>query len=530
MEKGFRMRRLLLLSFIVPFFCNAQISSDSVIMTVAGKEISLAEFEYMATKNNEVDLTNKKSLNAYVDLFKNFKLKVADAENLGLDNTNSFQSEYRKYKAELTESYMNDQQGQDAVTKMIYDRGDRVLSLRYILFAFPGVVVSKDTLAVYQKAYSAYERIKAGEDFDKVAERVVKEDSTSQLVFSGKNESLLPLKALKAFDNVAWNMKEGELSIPFRTSAGYYLIQLDKHKPNQGQVRVAHILFRVNDSENEELSSEKLKLANEVRERLLSGESFEELAKEFSEDEGNAGKGGVLPFFSHGVMVPEFELAAFNLKEKGAVSSPVKTAFGYHLIKLIDKKPRSSYEEEKDRIASVMRKDEWNFEFYNSFDTRLKKEYGYTFYPEAYAKLERVCDSYFPTDSMFFKQLKDEQDTLAIINNRVIDLTEFCYYLYRNPFSTKTYSKDFMQEVYDLFLRDVVKAHERENLETKHPEYLHLLQEYRDGILLFEVSNARVWQKPIEEQPELERKWMAEIQKKYPVVVNTKLLKKIKKH
>ena len=531
MEKGFGVRYLLLLSFIVPFFCNAQINSDSIIMTVAGKDISLAEFEYIAAKNSEVDLTNKKSLNAYVELFKNFKLKVADAENVAFDKTSSFISEYRKYKAELTASYMSDQAGQDAVTRMIYDRGNDVLSLRYILFRIPGeVVVSKDTLAVYQKAYRAYERIQNGESFDAVAKSVVEEDSVSQDTFSEKVNSLLPLKALKAFDNVAWNLKEGELSLPVRTAAGYYLIKLDKRKPNLGQVKVAHILFRVKDSKDETSFSEQLELANSVRERILSGEDFGELAQEFSEDAGNAGNGGVLPFFTHGTMVPEFEDAAFDLNEVGEVSKPVKTAFGYHLIKLLEKKPRLPFDDEKKNIASVLQRGEWNFEYYDSFDSRLKEEYGYTFYPETYAELQRVCDDYFPTDSMFFNHVENMQDTLAILNNQVFDQREFCYYLYRNPFSTKTYSGDFLKEVYDLFLRDIITTFERENLETKHPEYLHLLQEYRDGILLFEVSNARIWQYPAEQQPELEKAWVEEIQKKYPVTVNTKLLKKIKKH
>jgi len=530
MGKGYGVRRLMLLGFIVPFFCNAQINSDSVIMTVAGKDISLAEFEYMAAKNSEVDLTNKKSLNDYLTLFKNFKLKVADAENVGFDKTNSFISEYRKYKSELMLSYMSDQKGQDAVTKMIYDRGNEVLSLRYILFRLPDETVSKDTLVVYQKAYNAYRRIQAGESFDVVAKSLIEEDSVSQEIVSEKIKSLLPLRALKAFDNAAWTLKEGELSLPVRTAAGYYLIKLDKRRSNQGQVKVAHILFRVNEDSDEAFSSEQYEKANDIRERALNGESFEELAQAFSEDDKNADKGGVLPFFTYGVMVPEFEETAFGLKEAGDISKPVKTAFGYHLIKLLEKKPRPSFEEEKERIASVLKKGEWNFEFYDSFDSRLKKEYGYTFYPKTYAELQRVYNDFFPTDSLFFKHVENMEDTLAVLNNQVFKQKEFCYYLYRNPFSTKTYSGDFVKEVYDLFLRDVVTTFERENLEVKHPEYLHLLQEYRDGILLFDISNARVWQYPPEQQPDLEKAWIEEIQKKYPVVVNTKLLKKIKKH
>jgi peptidyl-prolyl cis-trans isomerase SurA len=106
---------------------------------------------------------------------------------------------------------------------------------------------------------------------------------------------------------------------------------------------------------------------------------------------------------------------------------------------------------------------------------------------------------------------------------------DFVNYLLSHPYSIKNYSVDFMQEVYDLFVRDVLKTLEKRNLTKKYPEYNHLLQEYRDGILLFEISNERVWEHPVGEQSRLENEWMEELQKKYPVIVNTRLLKKIKK-
>lgn len=530
MKNGFRMGRLLLLSLIVPLFCEAQVDSNPVVMTIAGKEIKMDEFKYMAAKNNDVDLTNKKSLNDYLDLFINFKLKVIDAEHSNFDKSKSFASEYSKYEAELTANYMSDQKGQEAVAKMIYDRGDSLLNVSYILFRFPGAVTSKDTVSIYQKAYKAYERIKRGEDFNVVAQSAVKEDSTSDGVFSETIESLLPLKGPKAFDNAAWGLEIGEVSMPIRTAAGYYLIQLNRRKPNLGIRRVAHILFRVEDNKDNTQYEEQLEQALNIRQRILSGEDFEELAKEFSQDEGSAVKGGVLPYFTQGEMISAFEETAFALNEIGEVSEPVKTAFGYHLIKLLDKKPRLTFEEEKEKILSELRKGEWNFELYESFDSRLKKEYGYTFYPEAYAQFQRICDEYFPTDEQFFKEADNLSDTLFIMNDHLFTQKEFSYYLHRNPYSTKTYSGDFMNEVYELFLRDVVTALERENLKKKHPEYGLLLQEYRDGILLFEISNARVWSHPAEEQAELEKQWVQEIRKKYPVKVNTQLLKKIKKH
>lgn len=530
MKIRFRIKRFCLLGLLfLPLLAGAKQKTDSVIMTVGGKEVTLAEFKYMAAKNNEVNFDDAKSLDSYVELFKNFKLKVADAERAGLDKLSGFTREFNRYKAELTASYMSDEQGQDAVVKMIYDRGNEVLELSYILFRFSGTVVTKDTLRVYNEAYAAYERIRNGEDFSEVAESATSKDDASADTFSEYVYSLMPLKASKAFDNAAYALKDGEVSTPVLTSSGYYIIKLHKRRPNPGLVAVEHILIRV---EKEDPESEKTAWAkiNQIRQQAVDGADFSELAKAHSEDTRSAERGGAVSLFGPGVMVAPFEEAAFSLKETGEISEPVKTVYGYHIIKLTDRKPRPGFEKEKDGLASVLKKGEWNFEFYDSFDSRLKSDYNYTFYPEKYAELQKACDVYFPTDSNFFITVLPLSDTLLVVNDLALTQMDFTRYLFRHPYSTKTYSVEFMQEVYDLFLRDVVTSFERENLETKYPEYNHLLQEYRDGILLFEASNARVWEHPAEDQPRLEQEWLKELQGKYPVTINTKLLKKIKKH
>jgi peptidyl-prolyl cis-trans isomerase SurA len=272
-----------------------------------------------------------------------------------------------------------------------------------------------------------------------------------------------------------------------------------------------------------------LEKANQVRQQALAGGDFQELAKEYSQDSGSAGKGGEIPFIRRGVTYASFEDAIFQMKEIGEISEPIKTPVGYHIVKLLDRKPRSSFEEEKGDIASVLKRGEWNFELYNSFDSRMKKEYGYTFYPERYAELQSICDLYFPTDSLFSAGVAKMDGVLFVAGGQSLTQKDFVNYLLSHPYSIKNYSVDFMQEVYDLFVRDVLKTLEKRNLTKKYPEYNHLLQEYRDCILLFEISNERVWEHPVGEQSRLENEWMEELQKKYPVIVNTRLLKKIKK-
>lgn len=173
MINGILMKKLLVLSLV--FACltgEAANKADSVVMTVAGKQVSLDEFVFMTRKNGEVNLSDRKSLENYVELYKNFKLKVVDAETAGLDKTKDFTDELEGYRAQLTSSYLSDRDGEEAALRVEYDRLGEVLELSHILFRLPGKTLSRDTLAVYEKAMKVYERIKNGEDMATVGQEL----------------------------------------------------------------------------------------------------------------------------------------------------------------------------------------------------------------------------------------------------------------------------------------------------------------------------------------------------------------------
>lgn len=529
MINGFLMKKLLVLSLV--FACLTGVAAnkaDSVVMTVAGKQVLLDEFIFMAKKNGEVNLSDRKSLENYVNLYKNFKLKVADAEAAGLDKTKDFSDELEGYRAQLTSSYLSDKEGEDAAVRVEYDRLGEVLELSHILFRLPEKTVSKDTVAVYEKALKAYERIKNGEDFATVGQELAKQDSTKRVGYEYAR-CLQPMQTIKAFENFAYSMTPGELSMPVRTTLGYHIIKLHSRKPNPGMRHVAHILIPFQKDSVLRSDTETLDLAEDVYKKIQDGADFDKVAQEYSSDNTSARKSGELPWFGVGEMVEPFEKAAFALNTPGELSRPVKTRFGYHIIKLLGKSGIPSFEEKKKTWSRSMAQGERNFEYYKAFDERLKKEYGYIFYPEAYAELQALCNDHFPTDKEFYEKAKDMNKTLVHLVDTDFPQSEFAYYIQRCPFSTKTYAGDFMQEVFDLFIRDIVTTSERKNLETKHPEFNHLMNEYRDGILLFNISNQKVWSKPAADQAKLEEAWLKELNKEYPVTINWKLLKKLKK-
>ena len=333
-----------------------------------------------------------------------------------------------------------------------------------------------------------------------------------------------------SFEDAVYSMPEGTLSMPVRTKLGFHIIKLHHRIPNPGRVQVAHILlpFATDSVKQDEIAIKNK--ADSIYHQLQSGADFGALAEKFSADKATAAKKGVLPVFGIGEMVQDFEKEAFALQKEGEISQPFKTQFGYHIIKLLKKLDKQSLEDVKKSWHRRMAQGEWNFALYKGFDDRMKKEYNYAFYPEAYAELEALCYDYFPTDKEFFEKAQSLEKTLARMDTVNFTQRDFAIYLQRCPFSVNTYSGDFMQEVYDLFVRDILTGMERKNLTKKHPEYNLLINEYRDGILLFAISNEKVWNKPADEQASIEEAWIAELRNKYPVSVNWKALKKAVKN
>jgi peptidyl-prolyl cis-trans isomerase SurA len=521
---------------------EAQTMPDSVIMTVGDKKVTLAEFMYIACKNNEIDFSDKESVDKYIEMFKNFKLKVLEAEKLGLATTSSFEQELEMYKAQLIAGYMSDKRGEEAAAKVIHDRESEYLELSQIMLPFAKEqCVTEDTVRIYERAMEICNRIiNEGENFDTLGIRLSEISQSKQKPLTLEYEAnendipiryeyiplFLPMQKLKSFEDVAYSTLVGKVSMPVRTSEGFSLIKVHDRRPNFGYIQVAYINIPYTVDSITRSKETVQKLINEVYEKAFSGEDFATLVKSYSVD--TIGD-GVLPRYSPGQLLPLIENAVYKLSNPGDITPPLLSEQGAYIFKLIEKKERPSFDEDKDGLIADMSKTELNFELYKAFDDYLKKSYNYTFYPEAYSELEELCDIYFPTSDDFLSKVENMDKTLIIINGKNFPQKEFVYYMRRKPFSAKSYSKDFMKEIFGLFVRDITTACERENLEVKHPEIPHLTQEYRDGILLFELSNEKIWNQPIEKQAALEAAWLKELNGKYSITVNSKLLKKLTK-
>ncbi|VBB45374.1 PpiC-type peptidyl-prolyl cis-trans isomerase [uncultured Paludibacter sp.] len=473
--------------------------NDPTLMTINGKNVPLSEFEYIYNKNNSGNVLDKKSLDEYVDLFINFRLKVEEALAQKLDTLPAFKSELGSYQNQLIEPYLQDNEMKEKLLKEAYDRTKNEVEVSHILIKIPNIGTAADTLTAYNKAMDVWKRA-SKEDFEKLALEVSEDPSVQRN--KGYVGWITAVRTPYAFENGAFNTPVGTVSKPVRTFLGYHLIKVMRKRPSQGEALVAHIMkFTRPDSIKEKAKA----TIDSIYQRVLAGDNFAELAKKYSDDKGSARNGGELMWFGgEQRMVPEFEDAAFALKNKGDISKPVLSMYGWHIIKLLDKKPLADFDAMKSTLEGKVMNDERAQKIKNSFVEKMKKEYGFQLDKTAVANFEALANKYAPTDSIFKAEAKKLNKNLFSIGSANYTQADFADFINASP-ENNTVQANYIKDKLNTFINNKVTDYEKSKLDSKYPEYHYLTKEYHDGILLFDVSNREVWDKAAKDTEGLEK-------------------------
>jgi peptidyl-prolyl cis-trans isomerase SurA len=476
----------ILFSVVTSIFAN-----DPVLMKINGKPVLKSEFEYIYNKNNSNNSLDKKTLDEYVDLFVNFKLKVEEAKSQGIDTTKSFINELSGYRSQLTKPYLTDSKVDESVLQEAYNRMKEDVEVSHILIRLQQNASPADTLSAWKKISAIAKRVEK-EDFAKVAKEVSEDESAKDN--SGSIGWISAFRTVYPFETMAYNTKPGTISKPVRTAFGYHIVKVHNRRETLGEILVSHIM-RFTEQGNEDKNKAAKITIDSIYERVKAGDDFGKLANDRSDDRGSATKNGELPWFGSGRMIPEFESAAFALKNSGDVSEPIKSSFGWHIIKLIDRRGVASFDSMKEDLQSKVKRDERANLGQKSFIAKLKADYNYSATAASVKEFADLLANKTLTDSIF--QLESAKLAKPIISfaGKTLTQTDFSNFLKANSYTDKTNASDIIEEKLTAFVEKELLAYEDSQLENKYDDFRFLMQEYHDGILLFEVSNNEVWEK-----------------------------------
>ena len=491
-----KISRLLIFVFLIaPSFLLAQ--TKEVLFTIDNHPYYTDEFVRVYNKNLDlVKDDSQKDLDKYLDLFLGYKLKVEKANKIGLQNGTNYQNELKSYRNQLSKNYVNDSKVTNELVHEAYDRMQQEVRASHILVLVDEGASPQDTLKAYNKVLDIKKRLDAGEDFIKVQQQFSEDPSVKEN--NGDLGYFSAFRMVYPFENAAYKTKSGQISKPFRTRFGYHIIKVVDKRVNRGEVTVAHIMIL---KQNDAAQNEKAKTTiDDIYKKIQQGESFESLAQQFSEDKSSSAKGGVLQRFGSGQLSSEeFENVAFSLQNKNDISKPFQSQFGWHIVKLIDKHPVLSLTDMKNELEEKVRKDERSLLITNSLAKKLRAKYPQTKDSKVLASVKKIItDDFYSQTWETPLNLKDYNKTILTINKSkqvsAVAFLNFIHVQQKSKIKTKPISK-LVDELFEKFIDEQVTTYYNENLENEFPEFKYVMDEYRDGLLLFDLMDREIWTK-----------------------------------
>ncbi len=496
-----------LIVFIAVTFNSFSQSDDRTLLTVANEKVSVDDFLSIYNKNRQVgEELDPKTLDEYLDLFINFKLKVKEAESLGMDTVTSFIKELSGYRKQLANPYLVDNDAEEKLIKEAYERLKYEIRASHILISVAEDASPSDTLNAYKRAQSIRQEILDGANFSDIARS--NSDDPSVKDNSGDLGYFSALYMVYPFESAAYNTPIGEISEIIRTRFGYHFLKVTDKRPSRGEVKTAHIMVKypspVGKSSLKEKTIVKQKIDDIYNKIKNESADFAEMAKQYSDDKNNSSKGGVLPWFGSNKMVTSYEDAAFSLNNLGDISVPIETPYGWHIIKLIDRKGLGSFEDEKSYIQSKVEKDSRSQVKRTSLVNKLKKEYNFSVNISALNDMKQLVNKDFIAKNGNWS-LKDNISSLTedifSIGSSSFTQYDFAEYMlsYARRMKNKFQPSIFVDKAFAKWSEDLIIEYENSNLENKYNDFRLLMQEYRDGILLYELTNEKIWSKAVKD-------------------------------
>lgn len=463
------------------------------IIMLDGEPVPTEDFEYLYTKNyqNSEERYTPESLQEYLELFINFKLKVKEARSRDYHKDPAYLKEFETYRAQLAQPWLTDQRVLDSLVAKTWKRSASEVRASHILLNVPPGASPADTLAAWRKLLDIRARALAGEDFAALAREHSEDPSAAQN--GGDLGYFTALQMVYEFENAAWQTPPGQVSMPFRTRFGYHIVKVNDRRPSQGKVKVAHILVRDRKGSEAE-SSNAAARAREAYQKLQQGTRWNEICQQYSEDASSRDKNGELSWFGAGNMLPEFATAAFAIGEKGDISEPVKTVYGWHIIKLLDRKAPETFEEARADLEKRVKRDGRATVAVEAFLRKARHEFGFNENTPLVLEVLQAIDERLLQGKWGPQPGKTVEGTLFTIAEQAVDAGQFYSWVAKKqqPVTGKN-SLQYATELYNGFVNELLTKKAEEALPAKHPEYTHLVREYREGLLLFKIMEEEVW-------------------------------------
>ena len=509
------LKMFVLAAFVMPVcFANAQSKSDKqVLMTIGDQNITVKDFCDVYYKNNlKSDVIEKKSVDDYLELFTTFRMKVMEAERLQLDTSAKFKKELAGYRKQLAKPFMSSDDITEELVQEAYQRKLKDIRASHILIRCDKNALPSDTLKAYNKAMDIRKKaIAKGADFAALADQYSEDPSAKGMKATDQTPArpgnhgdlgyFTVFDMVYPFETGAYNTKEGEVSMPVRSDFGYHLIKVKSVTDALGSIQAAHIFLQLPADASEEDEDAMQKKADNIYKELMAqdGKNWDEAVRQYTDDKGTISRNGALSNFTVSRIVPEFIEACKSL-EKGQIAKPVRTMYGYHIIKLLDYSGIGSLEKERKGLTERIEKDMRSKKSEEVVIKQAKNEYHFKQDDKALEAFIATIDSTILRNEYKPAANVNMGATLFSLDGSVTKVSDFVAYIKEKMTPQRHVSPaTYAYQLYEAFSNEKVMDYADAHLEDKYPEFKALVQEYKDGILLFDLMDREVWTKAVKD-------------------------------
>lgn len=541
------MNRILLFLLICFNVSFSQLYKNDILFEVNDSIILTEEFHRVYNKNIElIDEINQKDVESYLDLFINYKIKLAEAYDLGLHEDPKYKSELNKYAKQLQNTYLTDKDTEEKFLKEAYERTKFEVNVSHVLIKFDEN--NYDTIQVYNKLKSLKNAF-----LNSSVDDFIKNHNHDNKMIVENLGYFSAFKMIYDFENIAYQTPVGQVSEPFRTRFGFHILKVNDKRNSLGEITVGHIMTYKNKAD----AFERIK---NISDSLKSGLSFEYLAKKYSEDKNSSFKGGRLnPFSSGQINSIPFEKAAFNLSNNDEISNPIETKYGWHIIKLYDKKNVKEFDEIKFQLLNKLKKSSRFDKVSESFYNFLLKKYKLNYENKNLEYFTSIVDTSILKGDWIIPENIEKKKILITVRDKKLRYIDFATFIENNQKSVQTISiKKLVYDLYKKFINYNILEEYKNNLEKENSDYRFVIKEYREGLLLFNLMQDNIWtlkdsdstnlKKYFNEnrnkyisfeddrgkiigdfQQQKESLWLDDLKSKHKVILNKKNIKRLKK-
>lgn len=478
------------------------IEDPSVIAVIGTEQITLKEFEreYAKSAGGRKNAADD-SLGAYEDFlsrYVDFRLKVAEARSAGFANDSSLQAEATSYRNSIARPYMIEQEILGPIMRDLFARSQEVVSTSHILVQVSPNSAPADTLVAYERAAALLDSLKSGADFEELARKYSEDPSAQSSSGPGAGGFLgfLPAGTLvPEFEEMAYSTPAGEVSPIFRTQFGYHLLRVNGREPAVPDIRVAHIMVVSGDP----TIADPAAFLDSLKLRIDAGEDFASLARQYSMHQESAHNGGDLGIYlsryAESGTPPAFQEAAFKLQEVGDISDVVETPYGYHLIQLLERRDTGDFASMEAQLKQMAtrspRAREAQREYLEDIHTRYNLSVDSTFAFNALAGFDPdTLATVLRTKALPPETLSD---TVIVLGDSIYTMADFATFAARISLPAIQTSKAQVIYLLNGYISNITISYATETLEQRNEEFKSIMDDFRDGLLLFRIMEDSVW-------------------------------------